>query len=226
VTGWHFVGDTLRDRRPIPADGEWLEHSGDLRMCESGLHASERIIDALQYAPGSTICCVEIDGEMLTESDKVCARRRKILWRIDGDEILRAFARGCALQVIHLWDAPAVVREYLETGDETKRVAAGAAAWAAAWVAAGAAAWAAAGAAAGDTAMGAARAAAWDTAWAAARAAARAAAWAAARAAAWDTARGAARAAAVAAAWAAAWGAQNDKLTEMVMAVHAKEVEP
>ena len=163
-------------------------------MCESGLHASERIIDALQYAPGSTICCVEIDGEMLTESDKVCARRRKILWRIDGDEILRAFARGCALQVIHLWDAPAVVREYLETGDETKRVAAGAAAWAAARVAA--------------------------------RAAARAAAWAAARAAAWDTARGAARAAAVAAAWAAAWGAQNDKLTEMVMAVHAKEVEP
>jgi len=40
------------------------------------------------------------------------------------------------LDVIHLWDAPAVVREYLETGDESKRDAAWAAARDAAWGAA------------------------------------------------------------------------------------------
>ena len=51
--------------------------------------------------------------------------------------------------MIHLWDAPPVVREYLETGDETKRAAAWAAAGAAAWDAAGAAAWEAAWDAAG-----------------------------------------------------------------------------
>ena len=41
----------------------------------------------------------------------------------------REFARWCALQVIHLWDCPEIVRLYLETGDESIR--------AAAWVAAG-----------------------------------------------------------------------------------------
>ena len=24
---WHFVGDRLRDGRPVPKDGEWLEHA-------------------------------------------------------------------------------------------------------------------------------------------------------------------------------------------------------
>jgi hypothetical protein len=41
VEGWHFTGPTLRDGRPLPADGEWLEHAGPLVMCESGLHMSE-----------------------------------------------------------------------------------------------------------------------------------------------------------------------------------------
>jgi len=36
---------------------------------------------------------------------------------IDVTELLFDFARWCALQVIDLWDAPAVVREYLETGE-------------------------------------------------------------------------------------------------------------
>jgi hypothetical protein len=135
-------------------------------MCESGLHASVRLIDALQYAPGNTICRVELDGEIVEGDDKVVATRRRILWRVDGEELLQEFARWCALQVIHLWDAPDVVREYLETGREDLRSAAWAAAsaaakWAAAkaaasaaakWAAAGAAAWAAAGAAAWDTA--------------------------------------------------------------------------
>ena len=71
---------------------------------------------------------------------------------------MRKFARLAALDIAHLWDMPAIVRKYLETGDETKRAAAGAAAWAAAGAAtlkaaraaaeaAGAAAWAAIGAA-------------------------------------------------------------------------------
>jgi hypothetical protein len=46
--------------------------------------------------------------------------------------MLREFARWCALQVIHLWDAPDVVRQYLETGDESLRAAARAATRAAA----------------------------------------------------------------------------------------------
>ena len=46
------------------------------------------------------------------------------------------FARWNALQVLHLWNAPELVQEYLETGNEAIRAAAWAAARAAAWDAA------------------------------------------------------------------------------------------
>ena len=54
------------------------------------------------------------------------------------DEVWRAWARWCALQVIDLWDAPEIVRRYLETGTGDKAIRA--AAWAAAGAASGAAA--------------------------------------------------------------------------------------
>lgn len=179
---WHFVGKTLRNGALIPKDGEWLRHDGPLKLCQSGLHVSTRIIDALRYAPGSTICRVGWRGEHIADLDKIDCRERKIIWRLDVEEQLRVFARWCALQVKDQWDMPDIVLRYLKTGDESIRTAARDAAWAAS----GAAAWAAgdaAGAAAGDAAWAAARAAeataeaardaAWDAAWAAARDAAR-----------------------------------------------------
>ena len=144
VLAWHFVGATLRDGRPIPADGETLKHRGKLLPCERGLHASDRLIDALQYAPGWTLCRVRMGGTIKRETDKLVARERTILWRIDATDVLRAFACKCALDVAHLWDMPPIVRKYLETGDESIRAAARDAARAAAWDAAWDAAWAAA----------------------------------------------------------------------------------
>ncbi len=161
---YHFVGATLRDGSPIPPDGEWLEVAPPLVICEHGLHWSHDALDALQYAPGNTLCQIEYAGEVIEQADKGCSTRRRIIKRIDAEPLLFEFARWAALQVIHLWDAPQLVREFLETGNESLR--------AAAWAAARAAAWAAT----GDAAVAAA--------WAATGAAARAAAWAAARAAA------------------------------------------
>jgi hypothetical protein len=172
LEAWHFVGETLRDGRPIPPDNEWLVHDGPVAPCESGLHASVRLIDALQYAPGNTLCRVLVRGDIQHDDDKLVGRERLILRRIDAEPVLRAFARRCALDVAHLWDMPDVVRRYLETGDETIRDAAWAAAWAAASDAARAAAWDAARAAAWaarDAARAAARDGAWDAAWDAAR---------------------------------------------------------
>ena len=178
---WHFVGDTLRDGRPVPADGAVLRHDGPVEICQSGLHASPRLIDALHYAPGSTICRDECRDVVVAQADKLVCRERVILWRVENaDDLLLDFARRCALDVIHLWGAPDVVVRYLRTGDESLRAAASAAARAAARDAA----WAAASAAARGAARGAARAAARDAAWGAAWAAARAAEWGAARAAA------------------------------------------
>ncbi len=196
---WHFCADTLRDGSPIPDDGVTLRHDGNLVMCETGLHASVNIMDALTYAPGHTICRVRVEGhEEQGHNDKLVCRSRTILWRIDGEQVLRDFARWCALQVIDLWDAPAVVREYLETGKEELRVAA----WDAAWIATA-------------TTAG-------TTAWNGARAATRAAAGTATRAAAWAAAGAAASAAAWDAAGAAARDAQNKQLTAMVMEAAGK----
>ena len=108
VLGWHFVGATLRDGRPIPADREVLEQTGIILPCKNGLHASERVIDALQYAPGQTICRVGCSGTIRREDDKLAASRRVILWRIDGTDVLRKFARQFALDVAHLWDMPPI----------------------------------------------------------------------------------------------------------------------
>ena len=128
MRAYHFVGDTLRDGRPIPPDGAWLEHDGPLKLCESGLHASLHPFDALTYAPGATLCLVELRGTIIHDVDKCVAQRRRIVARIDATALLRDFARACARDVLHLWDAPDVVRRYLETGDETIRDAARAAA--------------------------------------------------------------------------------------------------
>jgi hypothetical protein len=169
-------------------------------LCSAGLHGSVRAVDALQYAQSSRLWLVDITGKIEIGKDKICGQCREYLAVADVELVLREFARKCALDVIHLWDAPQIVRDYLESGDDSLRAAAWDAARAAARDAARAAAWAAAWDAAWDVAWAAARAAAWDVAWAAARAAAWDVAWAAARAAAWD----------------AAWDAQANRLEFML----------
>jgi len=157
---WHTSSGRLLVTPGVP-----LVHPGDLIPCKSGLHASTRAIDALSYARGPVVTLVECE-DILDHGDKFLCRKRTALWGYDATDELWTFARLAALEVLHLWpDAPDVVREFLETGDESLRDAAWAAAWAAAWDAAWDAAWVAA--------RDAARAAAWDAAWAAARAAAR-----------------------------------------------------
>lgn len=183
MLGWHFVDKRLRDGRPVPADGEWLVHEGLIEPCEAGLHMSVCPFDALQYAPGSTLCLVELDGEIVGHGnpvDKYVGRRRRIVARIDATHLLRRFAADQSLSVAHLLDMPAIVQEYLETLDESKRAAAwdmarSAAAFAAR-NAAEVAAWDAVEAAARNAVEVAARAAVWNAVEVAARVAARAAA--------------------------------------------------
>ena len=165
MKAWYFSAE---DRRLRHRDGRLIEagvtHEVDCDpvLCKRGLHASVRPLDALEYAPGPILWRVELGGEIDKGDDKLCATERTYLWGFDATAMLREFARKCALDVIHLWNAPEVVKTYLTTGDESlwdaardvARDAARDAAWAAAGAAARAAAWAAAGAAAG--------AAAWD----------------------------------------------------------------
>ncbi len=190
ILAWHFVGNTLRGGRPVPADGELLTEKKAI-LCAIGLHASVDAFDALQYAPGNILCRVKLGGKIVHGDAQVVATERTIVARIDATELMRSFARKQALKVKHLWDMPAVVEQYLLTGDESLRAAANASAYASA-DAAEAAAYAAAHASA-------------DAAYASAYAAAHASADASEAAA--DAAAYAANAAVTAAAYAARAGA-------------------
>ena len=186
MTYYHFIPANKRlhygDARVVKV-GKTYKVDCKPVLCESGLHACKRLIDALGYAPGPILCKVELGGTIIHDLDKSVATERTVVAMADVSDVLRDFARRCALDVVHLWDAPDVVVRYLKTGDENLRDAARAATWdatwAATWDAARTAAWAAAGTAAGTAA--------WAAAWAAASAAASAAS--AARAAAWAAAR-------------------------------------
>jgi hypothetical protein len=107
---------------------------------------------------------VDIDGDIVKQSNKLCATKRRIVARFDATDLLRADARASALSVIHLWKAPDVVKRYLETGDESIKVKARTAAYAAAYAYAAGDAASAAAAAASDGAAAAYAAAAADAA--------------------------------------------------------------
>ena len=97
--------------------------------CERGLHASATVREALQYAPGSILYRVKLGGTIVAANDKFAASSRKYLARIDANAIIHAWGRACAFEMVHLWDCPHVVSDYLRTGDETLRSAARSAAW-------------------------------------------------------------------------------------------------
>jgi hypothetical protein len=182
MKAYHFHnGTTLWDGQLLPPLGAKLVFKGHPILCEQGLHFSLHPFDALKYAPGNFLDIVEVGGVVVMGDDKgVCTERTRIK-AIDAAKLLQTAARMFATDVLHLWKKPAPreVRGFLLTGNETKRAAARAAAWAAtrdaawaarnaAWAATGDAAWAAWNAARdAEGAMGAvrvARDAAWDAA--------------------------------------------------------------
>ena len=172
MKAWHFVGDRLRDGRPIPPDGVTLVHDGPVVPCKSGLHASYQPFDALQYVTGATLCLVECDGTIVEHGDpidKITCSERTIIVRMDATPLLRWYACQQALKTVHLWDPPQVVLDYLMTGDERIRRAAWTATHDVAWTAARNVAWTAT----HDVAWTAARNAAWTAAHAAALVAAK-----------------------------------------------------
>jgi hypothetical protein len=219
--GWYFAADNKRlcygDNRKIKT-GIIHKIEGEPVMCKQGLHASPTVLDALAYAPGNILYRVALSGKIVHSDDKSVATERTYLKCIDAESILQEFARKCALSVIHLWDCPLIVREYLEVGDKTKNADAGDAARDAVEAAAKGAGWTAGWAAA--AAWAAARAAAWATNGADAGDSARAAAWAAARAAAW------AGAGADAAARDTARATQKAMLETMVLTAMNKQAKP
>ena len=111
-------------------------------LCEHGLHASERLIDALKYAPGHMLYVVQLGGEIVKGEDKVVAQERTYVSFLNAKELLREFARKQALINIKkikpytTEEDYAIIIKWLKTGDKKYQIAARSAAAAAAWSAA------------------------------------------------------------------------------------------
>ena len=160
MRAWHFLKDDCRlryrDGEEVD-DGEIVEIGktytavGDIDLCKNGMHGSKRILDALQYAPGSIVCKVEIDGEIVEGDDKLVGRSRTVLSMVDITDVLHEFACLCAEKALtaakvtdkRSWGAIAAKRAWLRGEIDSKQLAA---AYADAVAAAGAYAYAAAGA--------------------------------------------------------------------------------
>ena len=182
IKGWWFA---TKDKKLANGDGRKIrigtthKVKGEIIPCRHGLHLSRKPLDALEYAPGPIIYKVIGSGVICPHGEPVnkyvCSERTYIAGGIDASNTLWKFARMCALDVIHLWNAPDVVVEYLKTGNEKLRAASRAASWAALRAASRAASGDASGAALRAALRSASRAASWVASGAALRSALRAA---------------------------------------------------
>ena len=169
MLAWHLLSEDKRlgygDGRLVEV-GQTLECEGDPELCSNGMHGSVRLIDALTYASGPIVCRVKIEGDVIEGYNKICGRRRTVLWMLDATRILHEFAVTCAEDALALVAQPD--ERSVEAIDAKRR-----------WLrgeitdeeldAAEAAAWAAVGSAAEDAALAVARAASLAAAEAAAR---------------------------------------------------------
>jgi len=100
---WHFLRDNQHMQyHPFThvVPGKTYTAEGPLSLCVRGMHASERALDAVCYAPGNVVCRVRLDGEIVRGHDKACARTRTVLWLANAERLLYEFACDAAEQAI------------------------------------------------------------------------------------------------------------------------------
>jgi len=129
MLAWHFMKEDrclrFHDGRKA-IKGKWLTYHGvgKITSCRRGMHASVRILDAAEYAPGPIIARVELAGNIVKDDDKICAEHRKVLWWMNGKKVFLRFMLACAVDLIPKNDIPKEVIEYVRTGRESSRLCA------------------------------------------------------------------------------------------------------
>ena len=119
MKGWYFstLDKKLRfnDNRDIAIG---VTHKVDCEpvLCESGLHLSPTVFDALQYAPGPVLWRVVGGGKIVHGNNKsACTERTYIAGGVDISDTLRRFARLCA------WDAACAAGDATDTARNVQR---------------------------------------------------------------------------------------------------------
>ena len=100
--GWHFTARKTLDRNGGRlVRHERLPEGTQPVLCQVGLHASARALDAVAYAPGMWIRQVELRGLIVADGDKACATERLTLaGPVNASRVLREFACDCAEQTL------------------------------------------------------------------------------------------------------------------------------
>ena len=113
VIGWHFAADKLRDGSPLPKKGEVLRFNGTPEPCSCGLHASERALDALGYAPGFNVARVRLAGTVIAHGDPIdkhaASEREMLTDYVDARAVIVAWAFAVADRAVRV-DAVAALR--------------------------------------------------------------------------------------------------------------------
>ena len=121
---WFSREDGTTKHLEDPAEvGKTHTFEGDPVPCQAGLHFSPTPWDAVQYACGPIMWEVEGPDDAVPHGDPIdkhAGKWRKYLRRVDLAKTCRLFAAQEALSVVDKWDAPAIVREYLE--DEARGI--------------------------------------------------------------------------------------------------------
>ena len=100
IIAWHFVPDSRvlqhSGGNSLTVDvGYVYSESEDIVICETGLHASRRVYDALGYASGSQLCRVRLWDDVTEHEDKLVARHREVLAIKDIASELRLWGCWC-----------------------------------------------------------------------------------------------------------------------------------
>ena len=105
MTGYRFVKENLKSEHGDIqwAPGEWQKCEGKLSLCETGLHASQKPLDSLNYIFGTRWFECEARGKILKDSDKFCASEMRLLQEIPKGVLIQ-FAIDCARKVLPVFE--------------------------------------------------------------------------------------------------------------------------
>jgi len=94
IAAWHFLPANGRTQysNELVTVGSILHVPGEIEICDRGLHASRRAIDALQYAPGPIVCKVLVWVAVQEQSDKLVGAYRQCVSMGDATNTLHEFA--------------------------------------------------------------------------------------------------------------------------------------
>ena len=106
-----------------------ITHSvkGELSLCSNGLHASEKVLDALTLVPENYLWLVSLSDEKIMGKDQVCARSRTYIAGFNATQMIESFARKQAMINVerikpfcasYYYD---LVVDWLQTGKEELR---------------------------------------------------------------------------------------------------------